>query len=215
MKKITLLGIIIVLIFGNCGPTTYEAETLPNEANLPPITTEGKRTAGCHYFYSSDIPLRKMFTNPSDSLWIQGGVLPGKSGWGSMAGPVDFNTNFIPTGSQYNTSDQMSFKGTMAYVNIYRELSLAVYNKQFVERVRYPVYSMNFYTYKRNLTNHWTGSFVFYSAFDSSNPPTVTFLKIDSKKRIVSGTFEGKLFISRADTTDFIQIKDGRFDFNY
>ena len=190
MKKITLLGIVALLVFGNCSSKTYTTDPLP-KLTLPDFTTEGKNTIGCII---------------DGNIWVPGGVVPGKntllSGGAGMI-PLHFTFYKYRKYETYVRLPTFYVSSLMSYTNVYRTLNFSVINTSLPSIGRFPITEI-----------YYSSEFGGGSYIDKLNPPMVNFIKFDTIARIISGRFEGVIYQDTSKTKP-MKITDGRFDIRY
>jgi hypothetical protein len=205
MKKLTFILLIVVLIYGNCG----SAKEIPDPAKtfkLPDLTIIGKNYLACEI---------------NNIVWINTGTHVNKKGsWGSSR-ILNLEKYFY-----YNKEDdstRLEIKGNMFtkkrddYLNLnftikgFPEISQKYYigkNKSFNIEIYYKA-SQN--------GNGLLPYEPFISNSEVSNSAYISFSKIDTTNKIISGEFLAQLFFTPNPYQKFdpIILSNGRFDLKY
>ena len=190
MKKITLLGIVILLVYGNC-TSTYTTDPLP-KLTLPDFTTEGKYTMGCII---------------DGNVWVPGGVIPGKNALLSGgAGIIPFNVSVSRYRKYQNYTQLATFYigSIMSYTDVYRVFDFSVENNDLPQIGKSPITKIYY-------SDNYGGS---YTYIDKLNPPTVDFVKFDTLSKIASGRFNGVIYRDSTKSKPS-KLVDGRFDVKF
>jgi hypothetical protein len=193
MKKQILFLALVVQFLASC---SNDEKGSSCQDSLPAITTTGANTFGC---------------------CINGNLLIPRDGTGTFGGS---DRGFIawadPTGNnQYGEIDIKDYKSDRT-----ASLLLHIQNISQIEGIESVINESNgssnidgfFHNYIHcRVFNETTNSYQYYRSFENSGSLTIT--KYDFNNRIISCTFNC-LVKNSADSTDIIEIKNGRFDFN-
>jgi hypothetical protein len=194
MKKMTLLGIIVLLVYGNC---RSDEPVSPSDIKLPALTLKGNGIFGCFI---------------DDKPWLNAGYR--KNTDGNLNAYFYYSkksdsTSLNITGYKFSTAEnddlrlQFGFKGFPKIGEVY---TIGITPK-LLFRVSY------------SPTLRITSDVVSYSAPFSTanlmNSANISFVKVDTVSRIISGVFYSKLYPdSNPISTPKISTQ-GRFDVTY
>ena len=126
MKKISLLGIIVLLIYGNC----YKDELEPSNSELHAITTVGNNTCGCLV---------------NDVVWQNAGTMRGA--YSSTIKNEIFTQFYI-----YQKKDNavLTINGRMTYTNKEQEFGMSIFDKDLPKIGNFPIKSLYFNDFLQN-----------------------------------------------------------------
>lgn len=188
MKKLTLLSLIGLLVYGNC---TFMSEkpVLPDEAAvMPPFSLNGANKIGCYL---------------DNIIWANGGVNP--NGLNNITTTFRFSrqkdsTVFNIVGNLYTYKNNDNFSLGFSGKGIPKVGETYTLGKNADIRIEY----------KRNIDVNK------YVIFKDKNPEltTIIFTKVDTLNKILSGRFDAKIFNSTTKDSP-IKVSDGRFDVQY
>ena len=116
MKKITLLGIVALLVFGNC---SYKATVEPAAPVLPDISYEGKNIFGCM---------------ANGQVWQNAGTTQGP--YSSTIQNTIFSLFYI---YQKKDNANLTLKGRMTYANSDQNFEFTILNKELPKTGAYQV----------------------------------------------------------------------------
>lgn len=190
MKKLTLVLLGIMLLYGNCKFETKEV--VPEDISvLPPVTDNGANTFGCLI---------------DKVVWVNKGS--------SSSGVNIYNSTFGY--SKQKDSTIIDIKGNMYTYDGKSDdnFSLGFSGKGIPKVGVSYVLGKNAnlrMEYYRRLYNSNV-----YVISKSPNPEfnTITFTKVDTLSKIVAGRFEGKL-VNSTSNNNTLTVSDGRFDIKF
>jgi hypothetical protein len=207
MKKLTFIMLIVVLIYGNC-KSAKETPSPSKKYTLPDLTLAGKRIFTC-------------FIN--DTTWLNTGNHVMQGSWGNGLAPnletsVSYSKSIDSTkitieGNMFTTtrndylSLNFSCKGIPKIAEIYTFNTKPVVNFEIK-------YTPNVYP---GVNTGYENYPLFITDPELSNSANISFVKVDTLKRIISAVFYAKIFTSQ---NKILQkgtktITQGRFDINY
>ena len=192
MKKMTLVLLGIMLLYGNCTIFNHSNEIIPEEISvLPPFSDNGANTFGCLI---------------DKAVWVNKGY-----------GPSNVNiysSTFVY--SKQKDSTIIDIKGNMYTYDGKSDdnFSLGFSGKGIPKAGVTYVLGKNAnlrMEYYRRLSNS-----NIYVINKSPNPEfnTITFSKVDTVSKIVAGRFEGKL-VNSTSSYNTLTVSDGRFDIKF
>lgn len=194
MKKALLL-ILLQITIVSCNKD--ENVVSPCEDQLPAITTNGANTFGCC--------INGNLLKPRDGSGTFGGADGGFLTWGDPSGNNEYDEIDIHdfkserTGSILIHIQNVFNNGVGDYI-IDQSNGLRGYDSNSNTHLFCRVFD-----YKNN-------QYQYYRSFDNSG--VIKILRYDFANRTVSGTFNCKV-VNSSNSNDTIQIKDGRFDYNW
>jgi hypothetical protein len=190
MKKMTLVLLGIMLVYGNCKFETKEV--IPEDISiLPPVTDNGANTFGCLI---------------DKVVWVNKGS--------STSGVNIYNSTFVY--SRQKDSTIIDIKGNMYTYDGKSDDNFSLgFSGKGIPKVGLTYVlekdaKMRMEYYKRlNNSN-------VYVISKNPNPElnTITFTKVDTLSKIVSGRFEGKL-VNSTSNNNTLNVSDGRFDIKF
>jgi hypothetical protein len=204
MKKTTLILLIILLVYGNCKDA--QETPSPNPSALPSLTLAGKSYMAC------------LIDNVQ---WINSGSHVEPAGWGNVPIP---NLEGAFKYFKKQDSTKVKIQGNMYTTQRDDDFSIEFLCKGFPNTME--VYSIDIPP-KANLEfklvpdgkgKSYRKYFGTYNNAYVSNPKlnnsaNITFVKIDTIKKIISGVFFAKIFSNLNSTPK--TITQGRFDLPY
>lgn len=191
MKKMTIVLLVILLVYGNCKFETVPIAPPEDISILPPFSDNGANTFGCLI---------------DKIVWVnKGSAYSGVNIYNSTfvyskekdSTIIDIKGNMYTSDGKSDDSFSLGFSGKgIPQVGI-----TYVLGKNANLRMEYyrRLYNSNVYVISK-----------------SPNPElnTITFSKIDTSSKIVAGRFEGKL-VSSTLNNNILTISDGRFDIKF
>jgi hypothetical protein len=187
MKKLTLLSLVAMLVYGNC---VFEKKVvLPDEtAVMPPFSLNGANKMGCYL---------------DNIIWANGGVNP--TGLNNITTTFRFSkqkdsTVFNISGNLYTYKNDDNFSLGFSGKGIPKVGETYTLGKNADIRIEYQ---------RKNDVSK-------YVIFKDKNPElnTIIFTKVDTLNKILSGRFDAKIFNSITKDSP-IKVSDGRFDVQY
>ena len=214
MKKITLLGIIVLLVYGNC--VDAEETPSPNPSRLPDLTLAGK------YYFACLI---------DDAQWANAGNHVEDGGWSKVA-VSNLQSSLFYLKSKDSTKIQI--QGNMYTNSKDDDLSIEFACKGYPNIMEVYSIDLSKFTKRADLTikfvpNGNGKSFSQYSSLNANayvtdpklnNSANISFVKVDTVNKIISGVFYAKVFPNQRvinSTSSSIPklITQGRFDIKY
>jgi hypothetical protein len=215
MKKITLVLLSIMLVYGNCKDADEILGPIPTQ--LPELTLKG------NYYMSCLIENRQ---------WINAGNHVTSGGWSDVAVPnleasllfrrKQDSTKIQIYGNMYtSTRDddlaiEFSCKGLPNLMEVYsietsKKANLSI--KYIPSRIRD--------TPTSKYSSWGSGQIKYISSSELSNSANISFVKVDTVEKIISGVFYAKVFDKnqfpngKISDNSFTLITQGRFDVKY
>jgi hypothetical protein len=204
MKKISVVLLTILLIYGNCR-SAKETPAPKNTYVLPDLALLGKNTMACLI---------------DDVAWVNAGSHVEPGGWGNVAVPNLIGSLVY---SIQNDTTQVQINGNMFTTSRNDDLNLTfsciglpkiaeVYLKGDKSTVSL---SLKYVPNGGNNLRDNSNLEQFLSDPKLPNSASISFVKVDTTKRIISGVFSGKVFSSNSSQKTSKNIFQGRFDINY
>jgi hypothetical protein len=189
MKKLTLVLLVIMLVYGNCGNILKPDPNVEYDVGLPSISSIGSNTFGCKI---------------------------NEVNWQDKISPYTNNTHIIADSKfiydKQKDSTTIIIKGRCyRYVpKTLENLSLQFKSRGLPKEGQTYILSKNA---KIEMNYYAENKFESFNTDKAQNPEInfVTFIRVDTSNKIVSGSFEGQLASSTTRTSK-LPIKDGRFD---
>ena len=195
MKNLILTAVFLCFL-NSC--TKDSANVTPADT-LPPITTIGANTAGC--IINGKIIIPKNGQNPTSGQIVNGldvhrGVNFDNSPFGNDHFAIDF-ANLQDKGQSYWIYVHLN-----SVVNGVGNYTVGQSNAEF-----WSFASNNPQILVRETLNGVSGK----TFLSRPNSGTIVITRFDYQNKVISGTFSATLF-NQINTTESIQVKDGRFD---
>jgi hypothetical protein len=211
MKKLTLLGIIVLLLYGNCKDAVETPS--PNPSRLPDLSLEGK------YYFACLI---------DDAQWANAGSHVEDGGWSKVAVS---NLNAALVFFKKQDSTKVQIQGNMYTTQKDDDLSIEFACKGFPNLME--VYSIDA-PKRANLKvqfvpngngksfSQYSDSYAYAYVTDPklNNSANISFVKVDTVEKIISGVFYARVFpnqntINSNSGSIPKLITQGRFDIKY
>ena len=194
MKKL-ILKIIIVFTLVSCNKDEITVSSC--EDQLPAITTTGANTFGCC--------INGNLLKPRDGSGTFGGADGGFIAWGDSSGNNEFG--------ELDIHDFASERTGSILIHIQNLHQNGVGNYIIDESNGIRGYGSNQHNHLFcRVFDHKDNQYKYYRSFNNSGLIKVT--RYDFANKINSGTFNCKV-VNSSNINDTIEIKNGRFDFNW
>jgi hypothetical protein len=192
MKKLTLVLLVIMLVYGNCGNILKPDPNIEYDVGLPSITANGDNTFGCKI---------------------------NSVNWRNQASSPDPSKTHIITDSKF-IYDKLKDSSTIIIKgNCYRNVPKTNENLSLEFKSKGIPYEGKVYALSKNAKigmNYFLENSPsnIYNTDKAQNPEInfVIFTRVDTTNKIVSGSFGGQLVSS---TLNKLTVKDGRFDVRF
>jgi hypothetical protein len=208
MKKLTLVLLAVVLIYGNC----TSAKETPEPANsfvLPDLTLAGKYTMACFI---------------DNVAWKNAGSHTTPASWGTYAALPNLEASLIF--SKQKDSTQIHINGNMYTTNRDDDLLLKfsckglpkpaeVYYNNSTPKVNLDVIYIPNGGGKTSPYDYTKEKFIINPKLDNSS--NISFVKVDTINKIISGVFYAKIYSSQNTSSQNVPktVFQGRFDVKY
>jgi len=189
-------NLITILLFALLTGCSNDSNSNP-EAQLPPITQTGANTFGCL--------IDGKLVKPRDGSGSVGGSNAGASFYGGYPNPTDYY--------ELDIRDLKSNKTSKILIHMQGVHQLGAGN--YIINESNGMSSIDGYNHNYihcRVFDQNTNSYQFYRSFENSGVLIIT--KYDFYNRIISGTFSCQVKNS-ANSTDIIEITNGRFDIKW